>query len=404
MALTIRIARGYTLGADEKLTIAALHALGLPVVVIEGLVGTNDVEAGAITAAVTRPGSHFYAVGAGTANALTANPNPPLVAHTDGALVFVKALLTNTAAATLNVNSLGAGTIRRGPPGALILPGDILAGGVYAFQRNGTYWHLLNPSNPAQRTGADNGSTADHITLDCDLPITALYTGTDLEFTVPLDVLAAVDLNPDGMGAKSIRKSGDLPLAANDLLAGQVVLVQYDASLNAAAGGWMIVAGSTVQTPQGILQIVRTEDNAVVTGTKVRAINDNPLLQSEVDLYTALQTAFTPKNTASRLKIEVSLQLCTTTADPTKAIVALFEGTATDDVAIAARAVDLRSGAPQTVSLVKFLDPASMSALTFRVGFATTDTDYVATNEAANAGENWGSIMFSSVCITEYMP
>lgn len=64
------------------------------------------------------------------------------------ALVFV-ANHTNSGAATLNVDGIGATAIRKGGAQTALSANDIVANGVYHVVYNGTYWILLNPESGA---------------------------------------------------------------------------------------------------------------------------------------------------------------------------------------------------------------------------------------------------------------
>lgn len=83
-------------------------------------------------------GKWNYAVAGGTANALTVtlDPAPAAMSALIGAPLRVRVAATNTGAATLNVNGLGAVPISR-PTGTPVIQGDLTAGGVFEFVYNG---------------------------------------------------------------------------------------------------------------------------------------------------------------------------------------------------------------------------------------------------------------------------
>jgi hypothetical protein len=83
---------------------------------------------------------------AGSANAQTITPSPTLTAYVTGMKFVFIAGYTNTATApTLNVNSLGAKTMR-GYAGSTLQIGHILAGNTYLGVYDGTYIQIANPS------------------------------------------------------------------------------------------------------------------------------------------------------------------------------------------------------------------------------------------------------------------
>ncbi len=107
-------------------------------------------------------GKWTYAEAAGSANALTATLAPAPDALVAGMEVSLKVAAANTsAAATLDVNGLGAVTVYR-PFEDAIKPGDIGIG-INTFRYDGTYWRLVSPANvisgaPASRwTKLSNG-------------------------------------------------------------------------------------------------------------------------------------------------------------------------------------------------------------------------------------------------------
>lgn len=93
----------------------------------------------------------------GTANVVTLTASSPFAAYIDGLRVSFKASATNTGAATLNVNAIGAKSIRKATTsGERALDGyEIVSGGIYELVYNAALnsaaggWMLLNPGNKA---------------------------------------------------------------------------------------------------------------------------------------------------------------------------------------------------------------------------------------------------------------
>lgn len=119
--------------------------------------GNKFVDVGDATAR-----THFAAAGqvanssliyAGTSagtDTITATLTPAITAYAAGQRYHFKAGGTNTGAASINFNSVGAGTLRKGPDGATALAaGDITTGGMYTVEYDGTNFQLLNPKFPA---------------------------------------------------------------------------------------------------------------------------------------------------------------------------------------------------------------------------------------------------------------
>lgn len=88
--------------------------------------------------------SGIYAIAGGTANALTLTLSPALAAYTAGVSVKFKASASNTGAATININGLGAKTIKKMRVGALsdLQADDIVNGSIYELIYDGTNFQL----------------------------------------------------------------------------------------------------------------------------------------------------------------------------------------------------------------------------------------------------------------------
>lgn len=143
----------------------------------------------------------------GTANALTATLNSRFTQLATGRMAVLKASLSNTGAATLNINGIGARSIKKyiASGESDLSANDIRAGGLYSFvydaAANGGAgaWILLNPSTPQTKlaptvTITDNSS---------NLPSPVDASGTMLR-------LASSDGNPtsflaDAFGAGTPR-------------------------------------------------------------------------------------------------------------------------------------------------------------------------------------------------------
>jgi hypothetical protein len=76
---------------------------------------------------------------------LTGSLTPAISAYATGNLFSFVAANTNTGAATINLNSLGAKSITKQGSTALIA-GDIVSGQVYLIEYDGTRFQLINPS------------------------------------------------------------------------------------------------------------------------------------------------------------------------------------------------------------------------------------------------------------------
>lgn len=96
-------------------------------------------------------GALIYAGTSAGTDTITASLSPAITAYVGGMLIAFRAGGTNTGAATLNINSVGAADIKKGPAGTTALAaGDITTGGLYLVAYNGTTsdFELLNAKFP----------------------------------------------------------------------------------------------------------------------------------------------------------------------------------------------------------------------------------------------------------------
>lgn len=87
-------------------------------------------------------GSPFYLATAGSSNAYTATASPALAAYAAGNFFFIKANHTNTGAATININSLGAKNISK-LDGTDLVGGELVSGSVYLIVYEGTIGEFM---------------------------------------------------------------------------------------------------------------------------------------------------------------------------------------------------------------------------------------------------------------------
>lgn len=114
-------------------------------------------------------GELIYAGTSAGTDTITATLSPAITAYVGGMLVVFRAGGTNTGAATLNLNSVGAIDIKKGAAGTTALAaGDITSGGLYVVAYNGTTgdFELLNPSFVASADITANAVTTAKILDD----------------------------------------------------------------------------------------------------------------------------------------------------------------------------------------------------------------------------------------------
>lgn len=133
--------------------------------------------------------SSNYSAATGT-NTITFTMTPTLTALTDGMVIRFKAAATNTAAVTVNPDSLGALSVTLSDATALA-GGEIISGGEYQIQYKlaSTVWHLLNPSHVSSTSGiirdnADVSKKLQHVVSGITTATTRQATWPDVNLTV----------------------------------------------------------------------------------------------------------------------------------------------------------------------------------------------------------------------------
>lgn len=89
-------------------------------------------------------GSYHYVVTTGSANAYVA-ATPALAAYAAGNFLRIKANFTNTGAATINVNSLGAKSIKKDDGATALSANDIISGQIVELVYDGTNFQMITP-------------------------------------------------------------------------------------------------------------------------------------------------------------------------------------------------------------------------------------------------------------------
>lgn len=276
MALSLTQTPTVRVVANQGVTNNLLRLLALsPSVSISGSVATADLAAGAVTPAKTTPGAYFYGTTSGT-NAYTVALNPPLGALANGAEVLAKIGITNTAAAaaSLNVDSLGAKNIYH-RNGIAVKPGDLVADDIVRFRYNTSRntaaggWDVMEvlPSGLIRPATNDTAGSATVQTVVNTPPLTAYTTGLLLLVKVgtSLTNTGSLTLNCDGLGARSVLRPGGAALLAGDWVAGQTHLLYDDGT-------------------QFIL-LAKDRDVAVIgTGRNVVVMNNTGTPNSQIDI------------------------------------------------------------------------------------------------------------------------
>lgn len=178
-------------------------------------------------------GSMVYAVTTGSANAFVATLDPAPAALVAGLTLRLKPNFSNTGAATLNVNGLGAVAIQQrlaAPLQALA----IVSGCAFTVVYDGTAFVLQSPDvsvfevqNGSTNYAVTTGSANAFVAALSPAP-TALVAGLVLRLKPNFSPTGACTLNVNGLGATAIRDRNLAPIRPGAILTGQAFTVVYD--------------------------------------------------------------------------------------------------------------------------------------------------------------------------------
>ena len=105
---------------------------------------TTDIATAQTDITAQKTGSYHYVVTTGSADAYVA-ATPALAAYAAGNLIVMKANFTNTGAATINLNGLGAKSIKKNDGATALSANDIVSGQIVVLRYDGTNFQMLSP-------------------------------------------------------------------------------------------------------------------------------------------------------------------------------------------------------------------------------------------------------------------
>ena len=163
--------------------------------VIQNTSGTNtgdqDLSALATKAAI-QIGSYNSVVDAGSSDSYAGSLSPSIASYTN-VIVWFKANTANTGAATLNLNSVGAVTIKKQKDQDLA-DNDIKAGQWVLVAYDGTNWQMLSPVSNAASSGiaSVNGDTSSEQTVNAaDASLIKTDSGATHSLALPYKLYVA---------------------------------------------------------------------------------------------------------------------------------------------------------------------------------------------------------------------
>ena len=221
-----------------NLTVTGLTASKVVVTDSNKALASSSVNSADLPYAILQNGTALYGVDSVGTDSYAVTLAPVPAGYVNGMVVNFNAGTANTGAATLNVNGLGAKTIKKLHDQDLTT-GDIESGQIVTVVYDGTNFQMQSqlaqdaaPSNVVLQNGtpifgADAGATDSYsITL---APAPSSYvTGMVLNFSANTANTGASTLNVNGLGAVPIKKQHDQDTATGNIEAGQIVTVIYD--------------------------------------------------------------------------------------------------------------------------------------------------------------------------------
>jgi hypothetical protein len=175
--------------------------------------------------------SQIYAEDAGASDAYAVSlPNAP-TSYSNGFICNFKANTQNSGDCTINVNGLGAKSIKT-KEGSAPRTGTISSGDLVSVMYDGTNFRLMN-SMPDIVTAnlvqykTDASGTDDYV-ITLDYPPAAYYTGMTILFTAATANTTAATINVNSLGAKSLKDINGTALVTGAIAANQPIHAFYD--------------------------------------------------------------------------------------------------------------------------------------------------------------------------------
>lgn len=173
-----------------------------------------------------------YAVDSSGSDAYAVTLAPSVTAYTAGLMVSFKVGTSNTGAATLDVNGLGAQSIKKDKDTTLA-DNDLVLGQIHTVRYDGTNFQLQSPAygainqNGAAVYAADSGVANAYVITLAPVP-PAYATGMIINFKATNANTGTSTINVNGLGLKTLKRDSGIDLLRGDILASQGVQAIYD--------------------------------------------------------------------------------------------------------------------------------------------------------------------------------
>ncbi|HHV75528.1 MAG TPA: hypothetical protein GXX41_13020 [Thermoanaerobacterium sp.] len=186
-----------------------------------------------------------YAVATGSANAYTVTISG-ITSYKEGLAIAVKINTDNTGASTINVNGLGAKSIKK-PNGNDVVAGNLKANSIYTLRYNGTNFILQGSDSAGNATAADvlAGKTFSN---DSNTNITGTMVNNGAVIITPSTANQAI---PAGYHNGSGYVKGDANLVAANIVAGKSIFGVNGPAAQSYSGSFYMSTTSPVAVTIG---------------------------------------------------------------------------------------------------------------------------------------------------------
>lgn len=314
---------------------------------------------------------HDYAADAGANDTYAVTITPAPTAYTTGMVVEFKANTANTGACTLNVNSLGAKSLKVNKD---LDPQDgyIKAGAIVLAVYDGTNFQIQSVSGKpsvsqsGEEIYAASTSGNDTYAITISPAPTAYVTGARYFFKPDTANTGAATLNVNSLGAKTIKKFANgtaVDLSTGDIAANQPVGVMYD-------GTDMILV--TASQPRPLYAAGQTS-RATGSGTGTQNIAHGLGVVPRLVKITSMQISVGASNTAAFCSCVGN---CTSTSDETCTYVIGVDGSA-DLVGQTSGSILRTANATDTTSWAASVSALDATNITLDFTVAGNNTIYI---------------------------
>lgn len=203
-------------------------------------------------------GSAKFAVTTGSSNVYALPLSPALGSYTAGDVIYFQANFTNTASSTINVNSLGAKTIKT-VYGDTLVGGEIVSGGIYNITYDGTDFIITNSYAKSRGAYVSVNSTLGSMTVAHDTWTYCTFSSGNILF------------DTSGM-ANATSNRFEIPTDAKAVLCNMMVVDSFGA-LDWIGCGWVRRTGFGSPTNSQVNWTTTITDGRTVTTNAYELVN-----------------------------------------------------------------------------------------------------------------------------------